>query len=133
MILRSILIKEMQNSIDLTPAKVPRLRSTSILTPFPEQIVTKFTQQQLQMASAMPTRMIKEKLIFKLCQYFMLKILRFLSKEGDNSRDAFDQQLLFSLGLTKSYISSRYSLSKKHFKSSCGGRERNNVETNYNP
>ena len=69
-ILQSILIKEMQNSIDFTAAKVPRLRSTTILTPFPEQNVTKFTQQHLQMASVMLPKMIKEKLIFKLCQYF---------------------------------------------------------------
>lgn len=49
MVVQSLSIKEMQNSIDFAAAEVPRLRSMAILTPFPEQNVTKFTQQQHQM------------------------------------------------------------------------------------
>lgn len=41
-VLQSLSIKEMQNSIDFAAAEVPRLRSVTILTPFPEQNVTKY-------------------------------------------------------------------------------------------
>lgn len=82
-VLQSPLIKEMQKSIDFAAAKALRLRSMTILTPFPEQNVTKFTQRQQQMASVMLSAVIK-KLIFRLCW-------------GGISTDTFDKQLLLSL------------------------------------
>lgn len=45
-VLQSLSIKEMQNSIDFTAAQVPRLRSVTILTPLPEQNGAKCTQRQ---------------------------------------------------------------------------------------
>lgn len=41
-VLQTLSIKEMQNSIDFAAAEVPRLRFGALLTPFPEQNVTKY-------------------------------------------------------------------------------------------
>lgn len=64
-VLQALSIKEMQNSIDFTAAKVPRLRSVTISTPPLEQNVAKFTQQH-QIASLIQTIIIKEKLMVQI-------------------------------------------------------------------
>lgn len=59
----------------------------TILTPFPEQNVTKFTQQQHQMASSMPSVMIKERLIFKFVNTFVENtIVPVKTMLGENSK-----------------------------------------------
>ena len=86
-VLQSLSIKEMQSSIDLTAAEVSSFRSMTILTPFPEQNVKKFTQQQYQMASSMPSVMIKEKLIFRFVNTFVENtIVPVKTVLGENSK-----------------------------------------------
>lgn len=92
-ILQRLSIKEMQNSIDFVAAKVPRLRSMTILTPFPEQNVTKFTQQWQMVSDAICED--QREVDFQVVLILLLKILQFL---WENSTNTFDQQLLCSLG-----------------------------------
>lgn len=129
-VLQRLSIKEMQNSIDFVAAKVPRLRSMTILTPFPEQNVTKFTQQQQMVSDAICED--QREVDFQVVLILLLKILQFLSKQGCGRIVQIHLINNFYVLLGNNVRYPPNTVVVKDFRSSCGVGGDNNVETNYN-